>query len=170
MTASSRPDIVPARSRVTRVLEGASLLAVAASVAVTASSWSALPDRVPTHFGAAGHADAFGSKSYVLTPALLALGAYLLFSLVQLVPPRFYNYPTQVTPDNALVQYSLARTCLALVKAAMCVMLACGTWLTVEVALGERDGLGMWFLPGALLATVLPMAWYAAAVYRRRIA
>lgn len=144
------------------------MVAVVASLAIVASFWSSLPERVPSHFGAGGDPDAYGSKGNVLTPALLSVALYLLFTLVQRIPPRFYNYPVQINADNALAQYSLARACVVAVKAAISVMLACGTWLTVQAALGHRQGLGSWFLPGVLLVVGLPVLWYAAAAFRHR--
>lgn len=168
MGSSLRPDLAPTRSKLDRALEVAALLAILSAGAIVARSWSTLPNRVPKHFGASGLPDAFGSKSHALAPALLALGLYVLFTLVQLIPPRFYNYPARVTEDTAHVQYRLARSCLTFVKAGISVVLACGTWLTVQVALGQRDGLGMWFLPVAVLAALLPMLWFGAAAYRQR--
>jgi uncharacterized membrane protein len=146
--------------------ETASLLAVFAAAAIIATSWDTLPDRVPSHFGAAGAPDAFGSKGNVLAPPALTAGLYLFFSVFQLIPPRLYNYPVQISADNALVQYSLARTMLAAVKACTCMLLAGGTWLGVQVALGLRPGLGVLFLPAVLLLAAVPMIWYATATRR----
>jgi uncharacterized membrane protein len=168
VTTATRPDIKPSRTSIEYALEVASLLAVFAAVSIIATAWGSLPDRVPSHFGAAGNPDAFGAKGSVLAPAVLTVGLYLLFSVVQLIPPRLYNYPVHISADNALAQYSLVRTCLAAIKAGICTFLAFGTWLTIQVALGQRQGLGSWFIPGVLLATILPMVWYGTATYRQR--
>lgn len=157
-----------ARSRFENALEVVSLLAVAAAIAVVAGSWGVLPDRVPSHFGATGHPDAYGSKGNVLIPVGLAVGLYLLFSLVQRLPRRFYNYPVQITASNADVQYRLAREGLASIKAVLSVLVASGTWLTTQVALGQRNGLGSWFVPAVLLSVLLLAASYARAAYRKR--
>jgi uncharacterized membrane protein len=145
-----------------------SAVSVLVSVGIVASSWGSLPERTPSHFATTGIADAYGSKANVLAPVLLAVGLYLLFSVVQRIPPRFYNYPVRITADNAAAQYGLARACLAAIKATLSAILACGTWLTVQVALGHRQGLGGWFLPGVLLAVIIPMLWYGSAAYRQR--
>lgn len=168
MSASSRPDLVPARSRLEGALEVVSLLAVAACVGVAAVYWDALPQRVPSHFGVGGNPDAYGSKSSVLTPVVAALGLHLLFTVIQRIPARYYNYPVRITADNALAQYRLARRCLATIKAGISLALACGVWMTVQVALGHRQGLSGWFLPGVLMVTLLPVIWYASAAYRQR--
>ena len=170
MTTDARPNLKPARTSVEYALEAVSLIAVVAAVSIIGSSWGSLPERVSRHFGAAGTPDAFGSKGSILAPAALSLGLYLLLSLVQLVPPRLYNYPVRISQGNALAQYRLARKCLAAVKAAICVLLALGTWLSVQVALGHREGLGAWFIPGVVLAVASPLVWYGLAASRERSA
>lgn len=168
MTSSPGPDVVPPRARVEYALELVSILALSSTLAFIASSWDALPERVPTHFGASGLADAYGSKNTIVTPAVLALGSYVLFSLVQWIPPRFYNYPLRISADNAVTNYRLARIYLALIKAAVSVILAVGTWQSVEVALGQRQGLASWFLPVVLLLPVPLLVSIAYLSYRQR--
>jgi uncharacterized membrane protein len=168
VTAPSLPQVVTPRSRIETALEVVSVSSVLAALGIVGSFWDALPERVPRHFGAAGNPDAFGSKGNILIPALLAVGLYVLLTLIQRIPPRLYNYPVRISADNAVAQYSAARACLAAIKAAVSVLLACGTWLTVQVALGHRQGLGGWFLPGLLVAIILPMVWYGSAAFRHR--
>lgn len=168
VTVSPRPDITPARTRIEYVLDMIALLAVVFALAIVADAWEALPERVPRHFNAAGEPDAYGSKASVLIPALTALVLYVVLSLAQRVRPRRYNYPLRITEDNAAVQYRLARLYLAVTKAAVIILLASGTWLTIQVALGHRQGLGGWYLPAFLGTVTLTMVGYGIAAYRRR--
>lgn len=159
---------MPPRTSLEYVLEAISIGALLACAFVVVGAWGALPEHIPSHFGAAGSPDAYGSKGNVTLPAVLALVMYVLFSLVQRTSPRKYNYPVDISADNAVEHYRAARQWLAVVKVAICLALACGTWLTVQVALGHRQGLGVWFVPGTLMALLSPVVWYASTTYRRR--
>ena len=65
-----------------RVLLAAGLLALAGSALFLALSWRTMPDRIPTHFGAAGQIDGWGPKSTVLILPILGV---LMFSVFQFI-------------------------------------------------------------------------------------
>ena len=65
-----------------RALLAASLLALAGSALFLALSWRAMPDRIPTHFDAAGQFDGWGQKSAVL---ILPILGTLMFGIFQFI-------------------------------------------------------------------------------------
>ncbi len=62
-----------------RVLLAVSLLVLAGSALFLALSWRAMPDRIPTHFGAAGQIDGWGPKSTVLILPILGVIVFCIF-------------------------------------------------------------------------------------------
>ncbi len=78
-----------------KVLEAIGLLALAV---MGWSTWNALygpsplPERVATHFDAAGNANAWGSPGGLVFFAAFAFALYLVLSLVSRFPGAF-NYP-----------------------------------------------------------------------------
>jgi uncharacterized membrane protein len=126
-----------------------------------------IPDRIPRHFGASGEADAWGDKSLLLW--LMALSAVLYAGLTVLNRfPHIFNYPWNITDENAARQYGLARSLMNAIK-------ACVTWIftyivygTLETAYGNAQGLGSGFLPIILTGTFVPIAAYLFLAYRSR--
>ena len=54
----------------------------------------------------------------------IAVGAaitvtYFFMLILELVPPRYYNYPMKITEENARTQYGLARIFIAAVRVAL---------------------------------------------------
>lgn len=65
---------------VDRILFVLAVLGVLASLAYTATIYSDLPDRIPTHFGLSGDADAWGGKSSIwVVPAIMMALIALLY-------------------------------------------------------------------------------------------
>ena len=168
MTTAARPFVAPPRSRLEKTLEVLSALAMAASWAIIGWYWESLPETVPTHFGAGGVPDAYGSRGNITVPAFLSLAMYVLFTGVTLIPPRFHNSPVEVSEENAAILVELTRTMVAWMKLALTTGLAWGTWSTVQTALGRQHGLGWFFLPLLVIAVFTPLVVYVRRMYRAR--
>ena len=131
------------------------------------SSWPVLADRVPQHFGPSGRPDAWGSRNILWLFPAMALGIYVLMTILNRFPQTF-NYPWPITEQNAEVQYLLARTLLVAVKAEIGGLMLFLEWKTIEVALGRSTGLGEMFLPFFLSVIALTMALYFVKAFRAR--
>jgi uncharacterized membrane protein len=113
-------------------------------------AWSALhgpnplPERVPTHFDAAGNANAWGSPRGILILPLLGVLTYAGLSLVSRFPSAF-NFPVTVTPQNRERLQALALQMVSMVKAE-----ALGLFLWIEhlVLQAMRQGSSGNFHPG----------------------
>ena len=98
----------PARSyltgKVTRVLRVLTLIGVGMTSVYVILTYNSLPERVPTHFGFTGEADAWGPKSSIWL--LLGINIVMVVGLALLSRrPRWFNYPANITEENAQRMY-----------------------------------------------------------------
>jgi uncharacterized membrane protein len=111
---------------------------------------SQLPERIPTHFNAAGIADGFGDKSAIWI--LPAVGGVLYLMLTVMVAfPQLYNYPVTITQQNAQVQYRLATRFVRILKTIILLSFIIICNKTIDTAIGKAAGLGKAFMPVFLI-------------------
>lgn len=118
-----------------------------------------LPDIIPTHFNAAGVADDYGRKNDIWMLPGVAVLLYFMLTLVNFIPHKF-NYPTKITPQNAMRQYTLATRFIRILKVILVVMFFYIGVATVSVSQGRSAGLGVWFIPVFLGFVFIPMIIY----------
>jgi hypothetical protein len=117
----------------------AELFGLAGLLLLLVQTWSALwgphhlPARVPTHFDAAGTPNAWGSPSGMLLMPAVAIGVYLLMSVVARFPGSF-NYPCRVTPQNRAQLEAVTLDMLAWGKAEIGWLFAVLQWAFVHAA------------------------------------
>ena len=93
------------RTRLVRIVDwlcGALLIGITAWVACR---YAALPDKIPTHFGADGVVDGYGGKSMIWGLLAIMWVLVIVISVAELFP-RHWNVPLKVTREN----YSLMMT------------------------------------------------------------
>lgn len=146
-----RPVLDLPRSSFEIVAELLALAGVIITVVILLRAWPDLPDRVPTHFGPTGEADAWGRKETLLFPPILMMVLYAGITVFNRYP-HIFNYPRQITEENAARQYRLARTMMSWLKAELVWVFAYLGWGMVRVAQGEATGLSVVFLPALLVA------------------
>jgi uncharacterized membrane protein len=141
---------------VRKTLELASLILLAAMAWI---AWSALrgpdplPERVATHFDAAGNANAWGSPAGIVVLPILGVVIYCIFSAAPIFRSSF-NYPVKVTPENRQRLEALALRLLSFIKVEA---LALFLWIEHSIIDAMRQGKGN-FPPGLMpifLAVVL---------------
>ena len=125
----------------------------------TGTSYSSLPDTIPTHFNAAGEADGFGRKASIVSLPVVASLLYIGLTLLNRVPHSF-NFPTPITQDNALRQYTNATRMIRYLKLILVVVFAGISYQTIQQANGTGDGLGLWFLPLTLGLIFMPLLYF----------
>lgn len=160
-----RPRIRPPRTRAEMGFAALAVFGLVALLMVTAFWWARLPEIIPTHFDAAGHPNAYGSKAtfFLLPGALAALLA--LFAVLSRYPWAF-NYPVRITVENAARQYVRGRTLLAVLAAVLAWLFTFLQW-EIGVAAFENSGLAfspalvIIFVVGFPLAMIGLIAWWA---------
>ncbi|MCS7023829.1 MAG: DUF1648 domain-containing protein [Bryobacteraceae bacterium] len=154
------------RSPVDWILEACALSLLVALFATTGIYWDDLPERVPTHFNAAGAPDAWGKKRSIWLYVGMGAALYGILSAVARFP-HWVNLPFEVDKNSAEVQRILYRMIQAL-KIAVLGILFYILVATIQTASGEFHGLGAWFLPLALAATFLPLGFYLFQLYQQQ--
>lgn len=160
-----KPKIKPELSTAGRFIEMFGWFAVILLCVLTVINYSKLPDTVPTHFNAAGQPDDFGGKGSIL---ILPVVAALLFAGLTILNkfPHVFNYSIKITPENALRQYTNATQMLRFLKLALVVVFSLLTYLTVQTAKGNSEGLGLWFLPFSLGLVFIPLIYFIIKSFR----
>jgi uncharacterized membrane protein len=147
------------------------LLLLGLTIYLVLSSYSTLPDTIPSHFNAHGVADDWGNKKTIFFFPAIAFSLHIFLSLltswISLVkdPKSLINLP-----DRAKAAISEARAeelrvligrCLFLIKTLTVGMMTYCVYATIEVARSEARSLGMAFyiILGAILVCAAFMAW-----------
>lgn len=99
-----RPRADYATGTVTKTLRWISLGAALAMSVTLLVSYPSLPETIPIHFNFAGQADGWGPRSAVLM--LVGVFTVLASAITWLsFRPHVFNYPTEITEENAQAVY-----------------------------------------------------------------
>ena len=154
-----RPKITPIPTTADKLVDLLGWLILIALWAITIINYSSLPDTIPTHFNAAGEADGFGSKVSLIALPVIATLLFIGLTVLNRYP-HIFNYPTSITQDNALRQYTLATRILRYLKLVLVLVFGGIEFMTIQNATGKGAGLGVWFLPLTLVLVFLPLIYF----------
>ena len=111
--------------------------------------YGGLPDEIPSHYDGSGTPDRFSSKITIWFLPLIGVFLYgLLTSLTRV--PHLFNYPTQITEENAQRQQRIAIKLVRARNLAIMSILFYINHTTIQIAHGNKEGLGALFLPTVL--------------------
>jgi uncharacterized membrane protein len=122
---------------------GAIALAIFAPLVYLALNWSAMPDRVPMHFGISGKPDGWGPRWTLFLLPVIAVALLSLLTVGKRFPSHF-NYPVPVTPENRERQQQLGLELLDEMRLVTAVMLGYISIQQMRTALNLTNGLGVW--------------------------
>jgi len=124
-----------------------------------------LPGRIPTHFNAAGEPNAWGPPGALWLLPAVALGLYLLISLVALFPSAF-NFPVRVTPVNRPLLEALTLQMIACLKAELACLFLYIQWAILASVRNGRASLSPLIVPLFLVAVFANIGWHMVAIFR----
>lgn len=130
LPTSQRPERTYRTGPITWGLRWLGVLGALGVTAWVLVRYSSLPDTVATHFDASGQADDWGPKWSILVLA----GVMLLLSMglaVLSTRPRAFNYPLEITTDNAQTVYREGERLMVWTLLGMVVTYAGIAWSTV---------------------------------------
>lgn len=127
-----------------------------------ACRYGALPDRIPTHYGADGVIDGYGPKSMIwalVAPAWVFVG---IMSAVEQFP-RFWNIPVKVTKEN---QCRLLTLTWHLVSTTKLIVLGIFVYLTLMAVRGGN--LSAYFILAIMTALTANSLYWAVRLFLNR--
>jgi uncharacterized membrane protein len=127
---------------------------------LTILNYQNLPDTIPIHYNVAGVADGFGDKWMIFTLPIVATVLFVGLTILNKFP-HILNYPTEITADNALRQYTNVTRLIRYLKVIIVVIFGLITFLTIRHANGQTDGLGIWFLPLTMGLIFMPLIYFS---------
>lgn len=154
-----RPRIKIEMTETDKAIELIGWFSILAILGLTITSYSDLPDTIPTHYNGAGQADGFGNKVNILILPLFATILFVGLTILNMFP-HIFNYPTSITKDNALKQYTNATRLIRYLKLIVVIIFGLITFKTIQNAQGQADGLGIWVLPLSLGLIFIPLIYF----------
>jgi len=162
MYNEARPKITLIKTKTQRAIEVATLACLVIALAYTIFNYTALPEQVPMHFNLSGEVDNYGDKSFVWFPLIIGFG--LCFGLYKLNKyPHLFNYPTEITSDNAEKHYTFAVKTMSLVNFMVALLFAIISYQVVSLGLSGGNKTTTWseyliyFIIGIM--TLGPLIW-----------
>jgi len=159
MNYSERPRIKIEPSDADKLIDIVCITILAAAFVYISLNYSALPDRIPTHFDGSGKPDGWGTKESVwLLPALgslLYLGLRLLYRI-----PHNFNYLVKITAENAEKQYSLAVKMIRYLNLGIALIFGIITISMIQVALNRADGLSPLYMIFIVALIFVPSGYF----------
>lgn len=154
-----RPKINLKLTIADKTIEIIGWLLICAVWGLTILNYTSLPDIIPTHYNGAGVADGFGEKWMILTLPLVATVLFIGITIINKFP-HIFNYPTEITAENALRQYTNATRLFRFLKLIVVLIFGLIAFKTIQNGNGQAEGLGVWFLPLTLGLIFVPLTYF----------
>ncbi|MBL7767102.1 MAG: DUF1648 domain-containing protein [Chitinophagaceae bacterium] len=156
---NERPKIKLEQSTLDKMLEMLGWTSILAIWVLVITSYQNLPDIIPIHYNSAGQANDFGGKGHILTLPIVATFLFIGLSILNKFP-HVFNYPTNITEDNALKQYTKATRLLRYLKFIIVLIFGLITMKTISNVYEQTNGLGTWFLALTIGLVIIPLTYY----------
>ncbi|EKB50621.1 DUF1648 domain-containing protein [Cecembia lonarensis] len=147
---AERPIIKLQWSSMDKIMEGLGFLALVLLLVLPIYFYPELPDRIPKHYNVSGQVTAYWGKGMIWMMPIMGLITYAgLFFLNKV--PHIFNYPTEITPENAERQYRMATRMIRTLNVIIVCTFLYSSYGTIQNALGNQVGLGRGFMPFFLI-------------------
>lgn len=143
---NKNPKIKVKPTQLTKSIEIVNYFLIVSFWIITILAYKHLPDEIPTHYNGLGEVDAYGDKSTIF---FLPLMATVLFVIVNITAkkPHTFNYAVVITSENVKAQYKNEMRLMQSVNLFMLLIFIFIDYKTIQIALNQSGGLGVWFLP-----------------------
>ena len=164
---TDRPKIKLELTTIDKTLEILGWISILAIWILTITNYTNLPDIIPIHYNGAGQADGFGGKGNIVTLPLISTVLYIGMTILNKFP-HIFNYPTDITQDNALRQYTNATRMIRYLKLIIVVIFGVIVLQTIRNVNGQTNELGVWFLPLILGLIFIPLIYFLKISFRKQ--
>ena len=154
-----RPKIIIALTTSDKIFEIVGWFLLFSIWFVTVIHYSNLPEIIPIHYNGQGKVDRFGGKATIFSLPIIATILFIGMTILNKFP-QVFNYPTKITEDNAFNQYTNATRLIRYLKLIVVLVLGIITFRTIQIANGEAENLGIWFLPIIIGLIFIPMTYF----------
>ena len=124
-----------------------------------------LPDKVPTHFDAAGNANAWGPPGTLWILPVIAVVLYLLVTVISLVPTGVKK-AARLSPESKARLDALTKQMITWLKLELVCLFACLQWFILKAVREGSGGISRAVMPVFLFAVFVNVAWHLAAIFR----
>lgn len=150
-----------------KLMELISAGGVIASIYIIISSWALLPDEIPGRFNFRGEVIGMSGQESLIAILIATVVVYLAFSLISRYP-KSWMLPWEITEKNARKTYQVVKKMLIALKTFVVLILTYITWSMVNIAMGNTEVLGAWFLPVVLITLALIIGTSLFKIYQHR--
>lgn len=162
----TRPKIKIAMDRMDVMMEALGVVAVLLLLTYPGYHYGDLPDIIPTHFNRSGAPDAFSAKRSIWALPVIGLSTYFSMLILTRFPHKF-NFPKKITKENAERQYRLAVKMMRTINLVVIIVFCYLTYQTVEISLGNAQGLGNGFTITFLIGIFTPIVAYVVLAFKK---
>ncbi len=151
-----------------KTLEAIGLGGLAVMFWVTYSAFNGpnpLPDRIPTHFDAAGNPNGWGSPQTLWLLPVLGASLYLVITVVSQFPASF-RYSVQVTEANRARLQEVTLDMLAWFKAELVCLFAVLQWWMIQAARNGGGHMSPFLVPVFLVVVFATAGWHVVALFQ----
>jgi uncharacterized membrane protein len=164
---NNRPKIKLQKTTFNYLIEIATLAILLLAWAYVILSYSELDSEIPVHFNASGEADRYGDKQSIFFLPLLGIVIFIgLFILNKY--PHIFNYPTEITEENAERQYKNATNLIRILNLIIVFVFAFIIYKIVNAKTENSEALGEWFLPTVIIIINIPGLYFVAKAFKKK--
>lgn len=156
---SSRPKLQIAPTTTDKVITTITWLLLIILWGFTIYAYVVLPDTVPTHFNANGEVDNTGSKGSIWVLPLITTFTVILLQIITKYPHHF-NYPFQITEENAEFQYRNAIKLIRVISLTMVITFLAITLMIYAVTQGWVSNAGFAFIAVLTMLPLIPVIYF----------
>ena len=156
---NKRPKIELQLNQTDKFIEIIGWIAVFGIWILTLANYFELPEIISTHYNEIGKADGFGNKLNILALPIISTILFIGLTILNKYP-HLFNYPSEITKENALSQYTNATRMIRFLKLTIVIIFGLIVFKTIQNTNGNTNGFGAWFLPLTMGLIFIPIIYF----------
>ena len=149
-----RPEYKLQLTPIELIVELAALAAILLNIALEVVYWPTLPAQVQLNASALGN-----TRMIFLFLTIIAAFVYACLSVMSLFP-QLFNYPVEITAENAPRQYRHMANMMRSVKLEIMLAMLYIEWAFIQAGQGTLPEVSPLFIPALLVALALTMGYF----------
>lgn len=156
---SRQPKIKVKKDKLTSILTLLSFLFSILSWVIAIYYYPTLPEQIPSHLDIKGEVDDYGSKVLIFALPFIGLLTVILLNYISTIP-HHYNYPIQITKENAKRQYNIASKMISQLAFSISIVFLSTNIEVIYIAIRQVPLLGVFNIIMTILAVFIPIFLY----------